>query len=284
MSLPQESLNFWMQKLKKDADKYKKFYEEFSNFLKQGVCSDAVHKHDIAGLLRFESSTNSYTSFSEYVSRMPSTQNEIYYLGAPSKTLAEASPYIESFKEGGIEVLYLLSDIDDFVVNSLGDYQNKKLVSIESSQVQIPKKTTPEKTEETQQPETLKKEEFLDFSKWFKDVLADKVNSVKESERKLSTPCIIVDAESAAVRKIMQMYQNKRQPLQKQTVELNSSHNVIIKLNELRKSNSDLAQVVAEQIFDNALLQAGLLDDGRVMVPRINKLLEIALKENKPNQ
>jgi len=102
---------------------------------------------------------------------------------------------------------------------------------------------------------------------------------VKESERKLSTPCIIVDAESASYRRIMQMMQAKKTgQTAKQQVEINSSHPVILKLDKLRTKDESLAKLIVEQIFDNALMQAGLLDDGRVMVPRLNKLMDIALE------
>jgi len=76
----------------------------------------------------------------------------------------------------------------------------------------------------------------------------------------------------------MQMMQNKKGHLAKQQVEINSSHPVILKLDKLRIKNPDLAKLIVEQVFDNALMQAGLLDDGRVMVPRLNKLMDITLE------
>jgi len=270
-------IKFFNEEAKKDPEKYKKFHEEYNYFLKQGVCSDAMHKNEIAGLLRFESSKENYTSLSDYVSRMTQNQEAIYYLMAPSRSHAETSPYFESFKDEGLEVLFLYHDMDDFVMNNLSDYQNKKILSIESSNVNIPKKK-----KENEETPPLGKEQFLDFSKWFKEVLQDKVVSVKESERKLSTPCIIVDAESASYRRIMQLMQNKKsQQTAKQQVEINSTHPVILKLDKLRAKNPDLAKLICEQIFDNALMQAGLMDDGRVMVPRLNKLMDIALESPK---
>lgn len=108
--------------------------------------------------------------------------------------------------------------------------------------------------------------------------MQDKIVSVRESERKLSTPCIIVDAESASYRRIMQLMQTKKAHTAKQQVEINSSHPVILKLDKLRTKDESLAKLICEQIFDNALMQAGLMEDGRVMVPRLNKLMDIALE------
>ena len=97
---------------------------EFGHFLKEGVVTDFNNKGNIAKLLRFESSSRKkeddlLSSFDDYISRCPVTQNTIYYLCAPSRELAEASPYYEIFKSNKTEVLFLYTPIDEFVMGNL---------------------------------------------------------------------------------------------------------------------------------------------------------------------
>jgi TNF receptor-associated protein 1 len=109
---------------KKDAKKYNEFFLEFGHFLKEGVVTDFNNKANIAKLLRFESSSRAkeedvLSSFDDYISRCPVEQNTIYYLCAPSRELAEASPYYEIFKRNKTEVLFLYTPIDEFVMGNL---------------------------------------------------------------------------------------------------------------------------------------------------------------------
>jgi len=215
--------------------------------------------------------TGETTTLEEYVNRMPKTQNEIFYLIVPSRNYAEQSPYFEAFRESGTEVLFMYDiRLDDFVMSNLGDFKGKKLKTIESS--------TAAGDSKVKQGEGLKREEFQEFSKWLKDVLTDKVTTITETDRLSSTPCIIVDHESATFRRMMKVVDPRNAPeLPKQQLQVNTRHPIILRLNDARKNNPDLARDVAFQIFDNALIQAGLVDDGRAMVPRINKILERAL-------
>lgn len=98
----------WMEDSSKaDPKEYKKFWNEFNNFIKEGVCTDTDRKEEIAKLLRYESSAtnpNEETWLDQYVDRMPVNQKSIYYLIAPSRSLAESSPYYEAFKANNMEV------------------------------------------------------------------------------------------------------------------------------------------------------------------------------------
>eukprot|EP01123_Difflugia_compressa_P008299 TRINITY_DN2433_c1_g8_i1.p1 TRINITY_DN2433_c1_g8~~TRINITY_DN2433_c1_g8_i1.p1 ORF type:complete len:819 (+),score=177.05 TRINITY_DN2433_c1_g8_i1:122-2458(+) len=275
--LTKRILKFLEKEAKDGKEKFSRFYAEFSQFLKEGVCTDYVHKEDIAKLLRMESSktpAGELTSLSEYVAMMPQTQKEIYYLIVPSRKFAEESPYFESFREAGVEVLFLYDTrLDDFVMSNLGEFQGKKIKTIESSTAAPdikPRATTGESS--------LTAEEFTDFSSWMKSVLVNKVTTITDTDRLVNSPCIIVDHESASFRRMMRAVDPKQsQELPKQAVQINTKHPLIKKINYMRKVDDGLAREAIEQVFDNALLQAGLVDDGRSMVPRINKILEKAL-------
>jgi TNF receptor-associated protein 1 len=138
-------LRFLDAEARRDAEGFnKKFFPEFGAFLKEGCVTDATYSQDIAKLLRFESSANpagTLTSLDEYISRMPVGQTSIYYLVAPHRGIAEASPYMEAFRGGkggaaaDVEVLFLYSPIDDFVMNNLREFGGRKLVTAETAEL-----------------------------------------------------------------------------------------------------------------------------------------------------
>jgi HSP90 family molecular chaperone len=97
-------------------------------------------QEDIARLLRYESSAmgaGATTSIQDYVARMPATQDAVYFVVAPSRNVAEASPYMEAFKDKGIEVLYMYEALDDIVMTHLNTFAGKKVVSVSSSEVKL---------------------------------------------------------------------------------------------------------------------------------------------------
>jgi len=271
-------IKFLKQKQQKDAGQYEKFYEEYALFMKEGVCTDNTFKQEIAELLKFESSVGTDpVTLQDYCDR--AKDKNIYYLNAPSRRLAELSPYFEPVKRSGKEVLFLYQDIDSIVMSTLSDFKGFTLKSIESFN-DIENMPDTEKVSDSEDKMT--KDDFHNFAQWFQNILADRVTTVTETDVKLSTPCIVIDPEGAAYRRMMKMMaqSDREKQTPKQQVKINTSHPIIRQLNILRSTQPDIAQDVAEQIFDNALMQAGLLDDGRSMVPRLNKILERALNNS----
>jgi HSP90 family molecular chaperone len=124
-------IRFIAEKQKKERKEYEEFFAEFGHFLKEGCCTDFQNKDKIAATLLFESSKcapGELTSMDEYISRCGPEQMELYYLIAPSRELAEMSPYYEAFKKSGEEVLFMYTPIDDFVMNNLQEFNKRKLV------------------------------------------------------------------------------------------------------------------------------------------------------------
>lgn len=283
--LTRRILKFFEDQANQDEDKYMKFYNEYSQFLKQGICTDLKWKEDLARLMRMESSKtieNVNTTLEKYVERMHPQQTEIYYLCIPSRSYAESSPYFETFNKRGVEVLFLYHSIDDFVMTNLAEFKGKKLVSIESANAsENIKDINPETVEEptSENLGDLKGEKFTSFASWMKEVLATRVTTVVETNRLSSSPAVVIDHESASFRRMMKMVDPSRAPTQpKVQLQINPTHPVILRLNQVREVDSQLARDVAEQIMDNAMIQAGLLDDNRAMVPRLTKLLDKALQ------
>jgi len=273
--LTKRILKFFDEEAKKDPEAYNKWWVEFGNFFKEGLCTDFKWKAEIGKCLRFDSSESEagkLISIDEYVSRMKEGQREIYYLCAPSRQTAETSPYYESFKAKGWEVLFLYSGIDDFVMTNLGEFGGKKIVSIESTRVELD-------TEMEKDGTQLNEQQIDELCSWMKDSLAKRVTIVRETKRLHKSPAIIVDHETASYRRMMRHVDGSKLPdLPKQQLEINASHPLIKTLYHQRATHPLMALEVAEQILDNAMAAAGLLEDSRTMVSRITTLLEAALK------
>src|SRR5205823_6131590 len=107
---------------------------ELAVFLKEGVSNDWSNREKLADLLLFESTKTEpgkFTHLSKYVEEMPNEQQQIYYLTGENRELIEHSPYLESFKAKGQEVLLLTDPIDEFVVQALPAYKGKKLLAVD---------------------------------------------------------------------------------------------------------------------------------------------------------
>merc|ERR1712195_370580 len=117
--------------IQENAEDYKKFYEQFSKQLKLGIHEDQGSRTKIAELLRFDTSKSGedQISLKEYVARMKEEQKSIYYITGESKASVSTSPFMEGMKKRGLEVLYLVDPIDEYMVQQLKEYDGKKLVS-----------------------------------------------------------------------------------------------------------------------------------------------------------
>jgi len=264
-------LKFLDEQSTKEAEKYTTFYREFQRFLKEGVVTDFTHREALGKLLRFTSSATegeNLTSLSEYVSRMGSEQKEIYFLLAADRAAAEASPYFEVFKARKFEVLFLNDPWDEFVMDHLREFEGKDLVAAEKADLALNDKPTG----------GLSDDDAAALAKWFKETLTDRVGEVRASKRLVDSPVAVVDGDkfmTSSMRRIIKaMGKGKEaEATPKLDLELNQSHDLMVRLNGLRQNDGPLAALLAEQLFDNARLSVGLLEDSRSMVQRMNQLL-----------
>ncbi|KAI8975270.1 Hsp90 protein-domain-containing protein [Mycotypha africana] len=274
---------------KKDPKKYNEFFMEFGQFLKEGACTDAMHKREISKLLRFESSktkassTEDMISLDDYVNRRKNKdQKRIYYLLTPKRRYAEESPYTEIFTKKDIEVLYLYETVDEFVVNHLKTFQDYDFVAVDSPEAASDPLLV--KASSEQQNDDLSDIDANDLALWIQNSLGPSVvKGVNVSRRLSSFPAVVLEHESPAMKKMMEMMQGSARmdtmPPSPTRLEINPDHPVMKGINKLRQDNPDLAKMVAEQIYDNALCAAGVLDDPRSMITRLNKLLEITVNQ-----
>ncbi|MGC9451844.1 MAG: molecular chaperone HtpG [Oceanipulchritudo sp.] len=257
----------------KNPEAYRDFHDQFGIYLKEGITTDPSHREKLAKLLRYESSlteAGKTTSLDDYVSRMQADQKEIYFLYAPSRSSIESGPYLEAFTARNLEVLFVFDPIDEFVMNHLHEFEGKKLLPADSSEVSL-------EEHESTAGHKLSREEQIELAKWLKESLGDRVTDVTTSKRLVDSPAVALNADkmmTPSMRRILKaMHQDAGGPAPVR-LEINPSHALMAKLHSLRQDNPELARLVAEQILDNSLVAAGFLDDPRSMVRRIYDLLE----------
>ena len=268
-------LKFLDEQSEKEAAAYEKFYHEYQRFLKEGIVTDFTHKETLGKLLRYESSSldkGKLTSLADYVKRMSSEQKEIYCLLAANREAAEASPYFEVFKERKFEVLFLYDAWDEFVMEHLHTFDGKPLKLAEKADLNLSAK----------KDNALSEEASKSLAQWLKETLGDKIGEVRASQRLVESPAVVVDSDkfmTASMRRMMKaMKQDGPElPPAKQDLEINPAHPIMARLDAMRQKDAALAGTVAEQILDNARVAAGLLEDPRAMLTRLNTLLEKVL-------
>ena len=281
-------LKFLGEQAGEDAEKYNEFFAEFGIYLKEGATIDYAYRDEIAKLLRFESSKSEagkLISLADYVERMAEGQNEIYYINGPSRSAAEAGPYVEAFKKRNIEIIYTLEPIDDFVMNHLGEFAGKKLISADRADLDLSAIKSIDGAEEKETEPSLEPEVVKSLTDWIKEALGGRVKEVIVSKRLVDSPAIIVNPDgymTSTMERVMQAARlEKGEPLQElgnKNLEINTGHPLIRQLSLLRGTDEEFARSVIEQVFDNALIQAGLMVDPRKMVERSYKILERATK------
>lgn len=272
-------LKFLVDQSKKNPQEYEKFYVDYGLFLKEGIIinHDQMEKEEIAKLLRFESShhdSGKRVGLTDYISNIKDGQKTIFYLSAPSRTLAESSPYYESLKKRQQEVLFCYEPYDELVLMQLQQFKGYKVVSVEKDMRDD--KAANDLT--NLGDDSLKRSEIDDLVKWVKDLLPGKAGTVIATTRLDTHPCVVTVEEMAAARHFIrtqshQLSEERRYALLQPQFELNPKHSVIKKLYQLKTSDPELAILLAKQLFANSMVGAGLVDDSRVLLLSMNELL-----------
>ncbi|MHC5540480.1 molecular chaperone HtpG [Singulisphaera rosea] len=265
-------------------DQYLGFYQQFSAILKEGVPTDHANRERIAKLLRFTTShaeTSGLTSLDDYIKRAHPDQKPIYYLGGPDLASIKKSPNLEIFQRRGIEVLYLVDPIDEFVVTNLGTYDGHPLTSIDSEDLELPG-TDPEPTEADEGT----KAGLGRVIELIRSALGDRVKEVRESKRLTDSPCCLVNAEgglSTQMQRLLRMSQ-KDFPTTPRIFEINPSAPLIKRLARLA-ANPDQDEFIkkcALQLWANTLILEGTITDPEELVARSQSFMEEAAEKRSP--
>ncbi len=281
------------EEAKNDPEKYEKFWSTFGIYLKEGVTSDYEYQKEIGKLLRFESSKSDAgksISLADYILRMNPDQEEIYYINGPNRAAIEAGPYVEMFTKKDIEIIYTMEPIDDFVLNHLGEFEGKKLVSADRADLSIAKDDDVEKDDAgDDDTKKLADDEVTQLTEWMKKVLEKTVADVIVSKRLVDSPAVIVNPDgymSSSMERILAANRKEKGVVDmpgmggsKKNLEINMKNPLIVQLARLQKKDEKFATEVALQIHDNAMLQAGLLVDQLEMVERNYRILSRVVEE-----
>lgn len=256
-----------IEKLSKDSEKYKSFYEQFGRVLKEGLYSDYENKEKILELLRFDSSKAESVSLKAYKQAMPKEQKSIYYIIGENKELLKASPLLEKYAKLGFEVLLLSDEVDGFVMPSVGEYDKTPLKDATS------KEALQELGEENIDEATSKK--FEPIVQAFKDALGDEISNV-ELSASLSSPIALLGEEHNAMMANLMRQMGQELPKGKKSVQINVNHSIFDKL---AKVDSTKAKDIALMLYDSAkLLESGVLDNAKDFSHRLHALIDESLK------
>jgi len=286
MAVTRRILRFLSQEAKKDAEKYAKFFKGYAYYLKAGVIEDKEanhgrHKDDILKLLRFESSNNAkdeMISLEQYVETSKDGQKNIYYFTCPDRQTGMSSPYMEQFLKRERNVLLMYDDVDEYVVNAVEGFKGAKFVSVDAADKDFELDLDKPEDDDSDQ-RVLTEAEQKELNTFIKDVLSERVQEVKFSDRLVSSPAVVTSILTPHMRKMMkQLMQGKEEtgmgniPV---TLELSAKHHILTTLHTIMESNEPVARIAVEQLYDNACIAAGTLDDPRVLLTRLNKVLEM---------
>jgi len=249
--------------LTKDRPKYEKFWQEYGKAIKTGIYSEFQSRDKLKNLLLFATShaTDELTTLEDYTKRMPENQKVIYYATGKDRSAVERLPQMELLREKNIEVLYLFDRVDEFAIDALQEYEEKKFQSVSRGNLELDDVDSPETKKDV---EALAKENEP-LIKAIKERLTGKVADVKISNRlKTSAVCLVSDDSgiSLSMEQILSEM-NKTMYKANRILEINPEHELFGILKNLYQTapDSDPFKDYCDLLYGQALLMEGITPD-----------------------
>ncbi|MBC7963355.1 MAG: molecular chaperone HtpG, partial [Steroidobacteraceae bacterium] len=229
--------------------------------LKEGMHFDYANKEKLQELMLFESTSSesgAFVSLKDYAERMPEGHKEIYYITGSSRETLEQSPHLEMFRAKGYEVLFLTDPVDEWVVQSLTEYNEKSLKAVDRGDISL---DSEEEQKEKEKKREEAQKEFSDLISLISDRLKDKVKTVRFSNRLTDSACCLVADEygmNANMERIMKAM-NQTVPDSKRILELNLDHAILKTMAAIHQKDGTAPALAdyADLLYDQALLTEG---------------------------
>lgn len=240
--------------LKENREKYEEFFRTFGMQLKFGTYDGfGINKDKLKDLLMFTSSKDKkLITFKEYIERMKEGQNDIYYVCGETVDKIDMLPQVEQVKDKGFEILYCIDYIDEFVLQVLMNYGDKKFVNVSKDSLNL---------DSEEEKELLKKknEENKEMLEIMKEAIGD-VKEVRFTHRLKKHPvCLVSDGNiSIEMEKVINAMPTDEQVNAVKVLEINESHKIVKKLNELYKNDQEELKTYSKIIYAQARLIEGL--------------------------
>lgn len=256
---------------KDEPHSYQNFWNEFGQVMKEGLVEDHDNQKTLAQLARFTTTKNDdaeqSVSLDRYIERMPEKQKAIYFVTADSYPAVKNSPHLEVFRKNDIEVLLLHDPVDEWIVSSLTEYEDKPLKSVAKGELDLG-----EISDKASGDDSKPAEEMKPLLEKFKSVLLEQVKDVRASRRLTDSPaCLVADEHELGgnLERILKAM-GQDAPDYKPILELNPDHPIVQGLDPQADGFDDWAKV----LFDQAVLSEGAqLKEPAAYVKRVNALL-----------
>ncbi|MGW4277560.1 molecular chaperone HtpG [Streptomyces seoulensis] len=243
-----------------DPDRYRTFWREFGAVLKEGLVTDADNRAALLAAASFPSTHDAEepTTLAAYAERMKDGQEHVYYITGQSRESVENSPHMEAFRAKGVEVLLLTDPVDEVWVDTVGEYEGKRLRSVVKGEIDLGGEEDEQKTAE-QEKHT---EEYAGLLGWMTEHLADDVKEVRLSSRLTVSPACVVSDSDDLTPALENMYRAMGQevPRAKRILELNPDHQLVKGVRQAyARQGEDLSELTeaAELLYGLALLAEG---------------------------
>lgn len=241
--------------LSTDREKYEEFWKAFGLQIKFGIYNGyGVNKDLLQDLIIFTSSKDKKSvTLDEYVEGMKENQEFIYYASGETVERIDALPIVEAVKDKGYEILYLTDNVDEFCLQMMVDYKDKKFKSVQSSDLDL-------ETEEEKKEIKEKNEDSKDLCNAIKDALGDKVAAVRLTNKLKTHPvCISSDgALSVEMEKVLNSMPTEQKAKADKALEINPNHPVFDKLQYLYDNDKEMLSVYANLLYTQAMLIEGM--------------------------
>jgi molecular chaperone HtpG len=257
--------------LKDDRSLYNELYDAYKLSFKYGIYElYGMNKEKLQDLIMFKTSkSDEYITLKEYLDRKPEDQKVIYYVTGKTKNRMLQVPQMDALKAQDLEVLLCFDDVDEFMFQAMQNYQDVSFKSILQGDLETTSKSTKDEVKKLEKT-------FKEFLTAIKKSLDSELKEVKISSRLTESPVCVVSGEglSLEMEKVLNQMPQGEKVKADRILELNGTHPLIIKLNDVFTANPDKIGSISKVLYHQALVAEGLsIEDPKQFMDAMTDLL-----------